>query len=82
MIYFALAKGRLGDASADLLERCGADVRVLREKTRKLVLESGDKKYGFFLVKPSDVPTYVEAGGGGVWDVGEKIFIIEGEKKC
>lgn len=79
MIYFALAKGRLGDASADLLERCGADVRVLREKTRKLVLESGDKKYGFFLVKPSDVPTYVEAGVADLGIVG-KDTLMEEEK--
>ncbi len=79
MIYFALAKGRVGDASADLLERCGADVRVLREKTRKLVLESGDKKYGFFLVKPSDVPTYVEAGVADLGIVG-KDTLMEEEK--
>ncbi len=68
MIYFALAKGRLGDASADL-----------REKTRKLVLESGDKKYGFFLVKPSDVPTYVEAGVADLGIVG-KDTLMEEEK--
>ena len=79
MIYFALAKGRLGDASADLLERGGADVRVLREKTRKLVLESGDKKDGFFLVKPSDVPTYVEAGVADLGIVG-KDTLMEEEK--
>ena len=79
MIYFALAKGRLGDASADLLERCGADVRVLREKSRKLVVESGDKKYGFFLVKPSDVPTYVEAGVADLGIVG-KDTLMEEEK--
>ncbi len=67
MIYFALAKGRLADESAELLEKCGVDTSVLKEDTRKLVLTSADGKYGFFLVKPTDVPTYVEAG---VADVG------------
>ena len=64
MIYFALAKGRLADESAELLRKCGVDTSVLREDTRKLVLTSADGKYGFFLVKPTDVPTYVEAGVG------------------
>ncbi|MGN0822524.1 MAG: ATP phosphoribosyltransferase [Candidatus Gallimonas sp.] len=62
MIHFALAKGRLAEESAALLEKCGVDVSVLKKETRKLVLESADGKYGFFLVKPTDVPTYVESG--------------------
>ena len=62
MICFALAKGRLAEESAALLEKCGIDTSVLKEDTRKLILTSADGGYRFFLVKPSDVPTYVEAG--------------------
>lgn len=79
MIYFALAKGRLGELSAELLEGCGVDVSVLKEQTRKLVLKSKDGKYGFFLVKPSDVPTYVEAGVADLGIVG-KDTLMEEEK--
>ncbi len=79
MIYFALAKGRLAQESAALLERCGVDTAVLKEDTRKLVLESADKKFGFFLVKPSDVPTYVEAGVADLGIVG-KDTLIEQDK--
>lgn len=79
MIYFALAKGRLAEESAALLERCGVDTAALREDTRKLILNSADGKYGFFLVKPSDVPTYVEAGVADAGIVG-KDTLLEQDK--
>ena len=77
MIYFALSKGRLAEESADLLQKCGVDVSVLREETRKLVLTSKDGKYGFFLVKPSDVPVYVEAGVADLGVVGKDTLMEE-----
>ena len=76
MITFALPKGRLAEKSAELLEKCGVDTAVLQEDTRKLVLESADKKYGFFLVKPADVPAYVEAGVADL-GIGAKDTLIE-----
>ena len=78
MIYFAMSKGRLVEKSAALLERCGVDVSVLREDTRKLVLESPDKKYGFFLVKPADVPVYVESGVADLGIAGKDTLLEEG----
>ena len=78
MITFALPKGRLAEKSAELLEKCGVDTAVLQEDTRKLVLESADKKYGFFLVKPADVPAYVEAGVADLGIVGKDTPIEEG----
>ncbi len=80
MIYFALAKGRLANDSAKLLTRCGVDTSVLEEDTRKLVLESTDKKFGFFLVKPTDVPTYVEAGVADLGIVGKDTIMEEGKE--
>ncbi len=77
MIRFALSKGRLAAESAELLARCGVDTSVLQEDTRKLVLESADKKFGFFLVKPSDVPTYVEAGVADLGIVGKDTLLEE-----
>lgn len=78
MIYFALSKGRLGQEGADLLEKCGVDVSALKEDTRRLVLTSADKKYGFFLVKPSDVPVYVESGVADLGIVGKDTLLEEG----
>ncbi len=77
MIYFALAKGRLAEESAGLLARCGVDTAVLYEETRKLVLTSADGRYGFLLVKPSDVPVYVEAGVADLGIVGKDTLIEE-----
>ena len=77
MICFALPKGRLAEESAVLLEKCGVDVSALKEDTRKLVLTSGDGIYGFFLVKPSDVPVYVEAGVADLGIAGKDTLIEE-----
>ncbi|MBO5046724.1 MAG: ATP phosphoribosyltransferase [Clostridia bacterium] len=79
MIYFALAKGRLAEDSAALLEKCGVDTSVLQKKTRKLILKSEDGKYGFFLVKPSDVPTYVEAGVADLGIAGKDTLLEQGK---
>ncbi len=79
MIHFALSKGRLAKESAVLLKFCGVDTSVLEQDTRELVLKSRDGKYGFFLVKPSDVPTYVEAGVADLGIVG-KDTLLEEEK--
>lgn len=78
MIKFALPKGRLAEKSAELLTKCGVDTSVLAEDTRKLVLESADRRYGFFLVKPADVPAYVEAGVADLGIVGKDTLIEEG----
>ena len=44
MINVALAKGRLAEKCADIFIRCGIRAQVLKEETRKLVLETEDKK--------------------------------------
>ncbi len=77
MIYFALSKGRLAEKTAKLLERCGIDVSVLQEETRKLVLETADKQFGFFLVKPADVPVYVESGVADLGVAGKDTLLEE-----
>ncbi len=77
MIYFAMSKGRLVEKSAALLKKCGVDVSVLLEDTRKLVLESPDKKFGFFLVKPADVPVYVESGVADLGIAGKDTLLEE-----
>jgi ATP phosphoribosyltransferase len=79
MITVALAKGRLAQESAALLKSCGVDADVVFSDTRKLVLESADKTFSFFLVKPSDVPTYVEYGIADIGIVGKDTLLEEGK---
>jgi len=79
MIKIALAKGRLGEKGAGFLAKCGVDTEILKEDTRKLVLENKDKSFQFFMVKPTDVPTYVEYGVADIGIVG-KDTLIEADK--
>ena len=50
MLNIALAKGRLADSCADIFIKCGIRAEILKEETRKLVLETPDKKFRFFFV--------------------------------
>ena len=64
-IRVALPKGRLAEDAAALLQKAGMDMSGLVDDSRKLILTSGGME--FFLVKPADVPAYVEHG---VADIG------------
>ena len=76
-ITIAMAKGRLADETLTLLEGMGVDVSALKEKSRKLVFYSGDQSYRFIMVKPSDVPTYVDHGVADVGIVGKDTLMEE-----
>jgi ATP phosphoribosyltransferase len=62
VLVIALAKGRLLDKSLELL--AGAGVRFSEDvaTSRKLIFDARDGKHRVVLVKPADVPTYVEYG--------------------
>ncbi len=61
----AMAKGRLAQQTIQLLGRASFDMSELSEESRKLVIENDEMR--ILLVKPADVPVYVEHG---VADVG------------
>ncbi len=77
-VNVALAKGRLASDCADVFCKCGVPAEILKEETRKLVLETADGRWRFFFVKPSDVPTYVEYGVADIGIVG-KDTLLEAE---
>lgn len=62
VIVMALPKGRVLESSAAFLAACGMSLPAEVGSTRKLQLTSENGKYRFILVKPVDVPTYVEYG--------------------
>ncbi len=66
-ITIALAKGRLASETIRILEQCDVDCSELQEDSRKLIYYDHKNGYRFLLVKPSDVPVYVEHG---VADIG------------
>ena len=62
----ALPKGRLADDALALLARAGYAMPANGENGRKLVLDGADGLLRFIMVKPADVPVFVEYGAADV----------------
>jgi len=77
-ITIALAKGRLADKAMEILEKCGVACTAMKEKSRKLILFDDKNDIRFILVKPTDVPTYVDHGVADLGFVG-KDTLMEAE---
>jgi ATP phosphoribosyltransferase len=71
-LRLALPRGALFDSTLDLLDRIGVETASLRGDSRSLVFETG----GMVLVtmRPSDVPTYVEAGAAHLGITGKDVL--------
>ena len=61
-LTLAIPKGRVTKALAPLFEKVGIDTQHLLADERKLIRETEDNSLRFLLLKPDDVPTYVEYG--------------------
>jgi ATP phosphoribosyltransferase len=61
-LTIAIPKGRVSQVLAPLLERAGLGTKDLRADDRRLIRASDDGSVRFLLLKPDDVPTYVEYG--------------------
>lgn len=78
VITFALAKGRLAEQAFELLEQLGIDCSEPRNPGRQLVLWDKKENVRFILVKPSDVPTYVDHGVADIGVVGKDTLLESG----
>lgn len=61
-LTIAIPKGRVLRELAPLLRRAGIDTTPIEGDDRRLIRESADGTLRFLLLKPDDVPTYVEYG--------------------
>lgn len=77
-VTIALAKGRLADESIALFKKCGIECEEDLANTRKLIIYDKTNEFKFFLVKPADVPTYVDHGVADMGIVG-KDTLMEAE---
>ncbi len=77
MLTFALSKGRLADKILKMLKELNLCDLVIDEDDRRLIIETEDKKYRFFLAKPSDVPTFVDSGVADLGVVGKDTILEE-----
>jgi ATP phosphoribosyltransferase len=77
-LTIAVPKGRVIKALAPLLLRAGIDPAPILADDRRLIRESADGKLRFFLLKPDDVPTYVEYGTADLGVVGRDVLSERG----
>jgi ATP phosphoribosyltransferase len=73
----AVPRGALFTETLDLLDRLGLDTGEVRENDRKLLFEDT----GIVTMRPSDVPTYVEAGAADIGITGKDVLMEQSERE-
>ena len=75
IISIALSKGRLFDEILKLFQTVNIELIGSKLRSRKLVLQDRERQFQFFLLKPADVPTYVEYGVADVGIAGRDVLL-------
>lgn len=70
----AVPKGRVTHSLVDLFGRAGLDASELLADDRRLIRRSRDGQLAFLLLKPDDVPTYVEYGAADLGVCGRDVL--------
>lgn len=73
MITVALAKGTLLAPTLELFKRAGYVKNGISAESRRLVFTEGD--ITFLIVRPTDIPTYVEYGAADAGIVGKDVLL-------
>jgi ATP phosphoribosyltransferase len=76
-LTIAVPRGALFDGTVDLLEALGLDTDELRSNDRKLLFED----IGVITMRPSDVPTYVEAGAADLGVTGKDVLLEQSAQR-
>ncbi|MBK7579064.1 MAG: ATP phosphoribosyltransferase [Myxococcales bacterium] len=74
-LTIAIPKGRVTKQLAALFERASLDASSVLADDRRLVRESADGALRFLLLKPDDVPTYVEYGAADLGVSGRDVLL-------
>lgn len=77
MITLAIARGRLLKEAAGVLRKTGLTVGEIYKDSRKLIFEFPKIGLKILIVRPSDVPSYVEYGAADCGIVGRDTLIEE-----
>lgn len=72
-LTIALPKGRLFRETVALLEKIDCGAEALGEG-RRLVFEDAERRTRFLILRPVDIPTYVEYGAADVGIVGKDVI--------
>ena len=76
-LRIAVPRGSMFDDTLDLLDRLGIDTSEVRYNDRKLLFEQS----GIVTMRPSDVPTYVEAGAADIGITGKDVLMEQSERE-
>jgi ATP phosphoribosyltransferase len=75
-LTLAVPRGALFGATLGLLDRLGVDTAEVRANDRRLLFEEA----GIVTMRPSDVPTYVEAGAADIGITGKDVLAEQPER--
>jgi ATP phosphoribosyltransferase len=76
-LRIAVPRGTLFAETLDLLDRLGLDTSEVRQNDRKLLFGEA----GIVTMRPSDVPTYVEAGAADIGITGKDVLMEQSERE-
>jgi ATP phosphoribosyltransferase len=77
-LTIAVPRGALFAGTVDLLGALGIDTEELRSNDRKLLFED----IGVITMRPSDVPTYVEAGAADLGVTGKDVLLEQAAQRA
>ena len=75
-LRLAVPRGALMGDTLDLLDRLGVSTDEVRSNDRRLLFEDA----GLITMRPSDVPTYVEAGAADIGVTGKDVLAEQSER--
>jgi ATP phosphoribosyltransferase len=75
-LRIAVPRGALFGETLDVLDRLGVDTSEVRGNDRKLLFGAGQ----IITMRPSDVPTYVEAGAADIGITGKDVLLEQSER--
>ena len=75
-LRIAVPRGSLFSETLDLLDGLGIDTAEVRDNDRKLLFE----EVGIVTMRPTDVPTYVEAGAADIGITGKDVLLEQAER--
>ena len=76
-VRIAVPRGALFGDTLDLLDRLGIDTAEVRGNDRRLLFAES----GIITMRPSDVPTYVEAGAADIGITGKDVLLEQSERE-
>lgn len=74
-LTIALPKGRVMKQALKIFSKMGIEPPEVIEESRKLIFENKKNGLRFLIVKPTDVPTYVEYGAADIGVAGKDVLM-------